>query len=207
VGRPYALARRAELVQETRRRIVEAAIELHGTVGPARTTISAVADRAGVQRLTVYRHFPDEAALFRACSSQWLVEHPPPDFAQWSAHADPALRLEHALRELYTYFARTAAMWEHVHRDGPVVPALQAPLSAWVEYLGRARNTLVRGWRVDSRQRRRLEVAIGHALAFSTWASLVALGSDTQTAVGLMADMVGCVARCGDGRARRRAAR
>ena len=82
--RRYRKRRRAELEDETRRRITEAAVELHGTVGPARTTISAVAERAGVQRATLYRHFPDEEALFDACSSHWAAQHPLPDLADWA---------------------------------------------------------------------------------------------------------------------------
>lgn len=207
MARSYTLARRAERVEETRRRIVAAAMALHGTLGPARTTISAVAEEAGVQRLTVYRHFPDEAALFRACSGQWIADHPPPDPARWTAEADPEARLRLALRELYTYFALTAAMWERVYRDGPMVPALRAPLAAWEEYLGRARDAIVDAWRAGRGQRGRLAVAVGHALAFTTWATLTRLGSDTGTAIDLMTAMVKGVASPAQGLARRRAAR
>src|SRR5918996_4055938 len=88
--RPYRKRRRAELEDQTRLRITEAAVELHGRVGPARTTISAVADRAGVQRATVYRHFPDEDALFAACSGHWAAMNPSPDPSAWQAIRDPA---------------------------------------------------------------------------------------------------------------------
>jgi AcrR family transcriptional regulator len=91
--RPYRKRRRAQLEAETRLRITEAAVDLHGSVGPARTTISAVADRAGVQRATVYRHFPDEKALFEACSSHWRAQHPRPDPALWAKIEDPEQRL------------------------------------------------------------------------------------------------------------------
>jgi AcrR family transcriptional regulator len=190
MGRRYTLARRAALVEDTRRRIVQAAMDLHGTRGPAHTTISAVAERAGVQRLTVYRHFPDEAALFRACSSQWIADHPPPAIVPWTIEAQPEVRLRGALGDLYGYFARTSQMWERVYRDGALVPALRAPMAAWEQYLEAARDALVGGWRVDGTARRRLAIAIAHALAFTTWASLARLGCDTRTAAGLMADMV-----------------
>src|SRR5215213_9482442 len=95
--RPYRKRRRAQLEAETRLRITDAAIELHGSVGPARTTISAVADRAGVQRATVYRHFPDEEALFDACSSHWMAQHPLPNVEAWKAITDPDERLRLAL--------------------------------------------------------------------------------------------------------------
>ena len=100
--RAYRKRRRAEQEEETRLRITEAAVDLHGSVGPARTTVSAIAERAGVQRATVYRHFPDEEALFAACSSHWAALNPPPDPAAWAEIADPDERLRRALSELYS---------------------------------------------------------------------------------------------------------
>src|SRR5688572_8391494 len=97
--RPYRKRRRAELEEQTRLRITEAAMELHGSIGPARTTVSAVADRAGVQRATVYRHFPDEESLFAACSSHWTAQNPRPDLAAWAETEDPDQRLRTALGE------------------------------------------------------------------------------------------------------------
>src|SRR3954468_12285216 len=105
--RKYEKKRRAELEAETRRRITETAVELHGTVGPARTSISAIAERAGVRRSTVYRHFPDEAALFDACSSHWEAANPVPDLARWESIGDPDERLQAGLSDLYAYYART----------------------------------------------------------------------------------------------------
>src|SRR5947199_8570621 len=108
--RPYRKKRRAEHEEQTRLRITEAAEDLHGTVGPARTSISAVAARAGVRRSTVYRHFPDEAALFAACSGHWMATHPPPDIAVWASIEDPERRLLHALGEMYAYSRPTEPM-------------------------------------------------------------------------------------------------
>lgn len=190
MSRRYTLRRRAEGVDETRRRITEAAVALHGSVGPARTTISAVADRAGVQRLTVYRHFPDETALFRACSSHWIAANPPPDLSRWRAITDPRARLDQALRELYGYFGRTAAMWERVYRDAPIVPALEGPFSEWLGYLADARRVLAAGWGARGRRRRQLEAAVAHAVEFPTWASLTNAGAGVDDAVMLMAGMV-----------------
>ena len=99
--RPYRKRRRAELEDETRLRITEAAVALHGSVGPARTTVSAVAERAGVQRATVYRHFPDERSMFAACSAHWIAANPLPDLGAWARIADPGERLRTALTELY----------------------------------------------------------------------------------------------------------
>ena len=127
MARKYEMSRRAEQVEQTRLRITEAAVELHGSVGPARTTISAVAERAGVDRLTVYRHFPDEQALFAACSRHWRALNPPPDPARWAAIGDPAARLAQALDELYCWFRSTHPMLENVIRDRPFVPALDGP--------------------------------------------------------------------------------
>src|SRR6478752_8008593 len=95
--RQYRMRRRAESQLETRRRITESAVELHGTLGPARTSMSAVAEHAGVRRSTLYRHFPDEGALFGACSAHWAAENPPPDIARWAEIEDPDERLALAL--------------------------------------------------------------------------------------------------------------
>ena len=76
---------RARRKAETRERIVEATVALHTSIGPARTTISAVAERAGVERHTVYAHFPDDGSLLRACSAHWEARHPSPDFEQLAA--------------------------------------------------------------------------------------------------------------------------
>src|SRR5436305_5977504 len=123
--RPYRKTRRAELEARTRRRITESAAELHGTVGPARTSISAVADRAGVRRSTVYRHFPDEAALFAACTAHWNALNPPPDLADWAAIEDPDERLATALEQLYAYYRGTEQMMANLHRDEPTVPIVK----------------------------------------------------------------------------------
>src|SRR5581483_9137791 len=120
--RTYELKRRAERQQETRRRIVEAAVELHATLGPARTTVAAIAERAGVTRPTVYAHFPDARSLFQACSGHVRAAVPPPDPAAWRSISDPAARLETALRELYGYYERLEPLLENVQRDAPSMP-------------------------------------------------------------------------------------
>src|SRR5689334_1447019 len=115
--RAYRMSRRADSQAETRMRITESAVALHGTLGPARTTMSAVADHAGVRRSTVYRHFPDEAALFDACSAHWNASHPPPDITAWTSVADPDERLRVALHDLYGFYGRGAPMLENLVRD------------------------------------------------------------------------------------------
>src|SRR5687767_2506204 len=112
--RRYELRKRADAMEETRRRITEAAVELHGSVGPARTTVSAVAERAGVQRHTVYRHFPTEKELFAACSTHFEALNPAPDSSRWAQIEDPDERLETGLDELYRWYERTGAMWANV---------------------------------------------------------------------------------------------
>ena len=115
--RKYDMKRRAKRQEETRQRIVEATVELHKTVGMARTTISAIAEKAGVERLTVYRHFPDERALFSACSGHYMAANPPPDPALWTQVADPEKRLRVALTEVYAYHRRTEPMMANFFRD------------------------------------------------------------------------------------------
>ncbi len=189
--RSYRKRRRAELEDETRGRITEATVELHGSLGPARTTVSAVADRAGVQRATVYRHFPDEQALFDACSSHWRAANPMPDVARWREIAAAEERLRTALEELYSWFDRTEYMIEKTTRDLAIVPALQPSMSAFAGWFETAADVLLRGRPQRGRPRRVVRAAIAHALAFTTWRSLVRgqeLGQDT--AVDLMVRLV-----------------
>ena len=193
--RPYKKKRRAELEAETRRQITEAAVALHGTVGPARTSISAIAERAGVRRSTVYRHFPDEEALFAACSSHWEERNPPPDLGEWAAIESPDERLHTGLGELYDFYGRTHEMLENLYRDERTVPVVRERFSAFHGYLAAARDTLLRGHSARGRRRDELQAAIGHALAFSTWRSLTREQElDNDQATALMAELVTGVA-------------
>jgi AcrR family transcriptional regulator len=171
--RPYRKRRRAEAEEETRRRITEATVELHGSVGPAKTTFSAVAERAGVQRATVYRYFPDEEALFGACSAHWLSEHPLPDSGAWAAIADPEERLRAGLEELYAWYERGEQMLARTTRDTSLVPALGPSMEALGAWVAHAAETLIRGRPERGARRRRVRAAVGHAVAFTTWRSLV----------------------------------
>src|SRR5215210_249628 len=174
--RKYELKKRAEQVGETRPRITEAAIELHGSLGPSRTTLSAVAERAGVERRTLYRHFPTEADLFAACSTHYFAANPWPDLGGWRAIRDPQQRLERALDELYAYYERTAPMFSKVLRDAELVDSARAAVAPLHAYLEEAAEILIVGRRVRGRRRRLLEAALRHALGFSTWRSLTANG-------------------------------
>jgi AcrR family transcriptional regulator len=170
--RPYRKQRRAELEQGTRRRITESAAELHGTLGPSRTSLSAVAAHAGVRRSTLYRHFPDEAALFAACTEHWMTNNPLPDLAGWAAIDDPDRRLRIALQELYAHYARTERMMENILRDEETVPIVKQMFKGFRDYIGAAHRVLMAGRRSRGPARQRVSAAIGHALAFSTWRSL-----------------------------------
>jgi AcrR family transcriptional regulator len=189
--RPYRMKRRAEQEAETRLRITESAVALHGTVGPARTSISAVAEHAGVRRSTVYRHFPDEAALFGACSSHWLGQNPPPDISAWERIADPEDRLRVALGELYAYYRRTGEMLERLLRDAPLVPVVDQLMAAMRELLATATEILLRGRGSRGKARDRQRAAIGHALAFDTWRDLTGTqGLDDADAADLIRHLV-----------------
>lgn len=178
-------------VQETRRRIVEATRELHEEVGPAATTITAIAERAGVQRLTVYRHFPDGEGLVRACSADWSDDHPLPDPASWSGIDDPGERLRRALAGLYAYYRRGAGMLEKVLRDEGEVGELAEVMAPWWAYMREVAGGLAAGWGIDAGRQRLVRAAVGHALAFSTWRSLDGQGLSDEEAVDLMARLVG----------------
>lgn len=190
-SRPYRMRKRREDVEETRRRIVDAAVELHGTVGPVNTTFSAVAERAGVQRSTLYRHFPDEEALFGACTSHWLATHPWPAVAPWGAIADPRERLRRALRELYAYFETNQQMLANSYRDIEVMPPFVRELMA--AELGAMHSTLLEPWPAEARRSTSLAAALRHALDFRAWLSLHDAGLPPDEAAELMTSMVSSV--------------
>ena len=142
----HAEPRRAEQQSETRRRIVEAVAALHGEIGPARTTIKAIAERAGVERLTVYRHFADEGEIFAACNAHFLAETPPPDPAAWAGVTDPAARLRTALLAFYGYYRRGEDMLANAQRDAPELPALAAVLAPSARFVEAVREDLQAAW-------------------------------------------------------------
>lgn len=172
VARKYNQQQRAEQVRETRRKIVQATMELHETLGPANTSIKAVADRAGVQRLTVYRHFPDETSLFQACTSHWLELNPPPDMATWAQTEPAEARSKEAFLSFYRYYRGTRDMWEVTYRDVGRVEALQGPLSGFEAYLDNVRDDLLQAWRPPRSAKEQVSAVLRHALRFSTWQSL-----------------------------------
>jgi AcrR family transcriptional regulator len=200
--RKYELRKRAEDMAQTQLRITEAAIELHGTIGPSRTTMSAVAKRAGVERRTLYRHFPTEADLFAACSTHYFAANPWPDLGGWRAIGDPQQRVERALDELYAYYERTEQMLGNVLRDAEVVDFARDAVAPLHAYLDDAADVLMAGRRARGRRRQLLTGALRHALAFSTWHSLSLNGIGRADAAKLMAAFV-----AGAATARRRGAR
>jgi AcrR family transcriptional regulator len=190
--RKYELKRRAENVEETRRKIVEAAVELHGTVGPARTTVSAIAERAGVQRQTYYRHFPEERELLRACSGLWEERHPPPDVVGLREIADGRERLRAGLTGLYSFFAEGESMLENVVRDAAVhEPTAETARMRWaaMQELRQALAEVV----VPAGGSPRVEALLDLLLDFTTWQALVRRGGlSTQEAVDLALELLGC---------------
>jgi AcrR family transcriptional regulator len=182
--------------ERTRQRIVEATVELHETVGVARATISAIAERAGVQRLTVYRHFPDERALLSACSEHWTESNPPPEPGSWSQVADPQERLGLALDEVYAYHRSTEPMMSNIVREAPVKPVLLEAAEPYFRHWERMRYVLATGWGVGDERLALLLGTLGHALDFQTWRSLVRQqGLSDEQAVEAMAGMVRCLTR------------
>lgn len=190
--RKYQLKQRAARQRETRERIVDATMALHEEVGPAATTISAIAERAGVQRLTVYRHFPSERALLGACSSKWLGLHPPPDLVT-PAEAPADARTRAVLLALYGYYEETEGMWASVYRDIDQMDEVREAVAGFERYLDDAAKSLLAAW--APRRSRGLKASIRHALGFSTWQSLAAQGLDRKA----MADLVAAWIRAGAG--------
>jgi AcrR family transcriptional regulator len=189
--RPYRMKRRAELEAETRRRITESTVALHGTVGPAQTSISAIAEHAGVQRSTVYRHFPDEETLYAACSSHWRELNPVPDLDRWAAIESPDERLRAGLEELYAHYRRTEGMRDNLVRDEALLPIVKRTFAAFRGYLDAAADILAAGRRLRGQRASAVRAALGHAVAYSTWKSLAReQGLDDRQAADLMCRLV-----------------
>jgi AcrR family transcriptional regulator len=181
--RRYQLRKRADAMKATRRRITEAAVELHGTLGPARTTMTAVAERAGVQRQTVYRHFANEEELLAACSGHFAARHPEPDVSRWRAIADPAERLRVGLGELYAWYETTGAMWTNVLRDETLVASLGPALEPFRAFLDDAARALAADWGARGGRGAMLLAAARHAVDFQTWRSLARDGGVSRAGV------------------------
>jgi AcrR family transcriptional regulator len=168
--RSYRMLKRADDMAETRRRIVEAAVRLHGTIGPAATTISALAEEAGVTRLTVYRHFPDDGSLFAACSQHWASGQVLPDPEAWSQLGDPEQRLRAGLSDLYRFYRDAEPMLTNVRRDRARLPT--EVLEQTEETNARYRDSLLQPFALRGTRRKRLRAVLGHAVSFWTWRSL-----------------------------------
>ena len=189
--RRYAQRIRAERKAQTRLRITEAALSLHEEIGPALTTISAVAKRAGVERPTVYRHFPDEASLLGACRDHWLSQNPPPDPSQWVGVADPVERLRMALTQLYAFHRATAPLTANLIRDASISPAVAGAIAMMRSAFAAIVELLLVGWRVDPDRVHSVRAALAHGVSFETWRSLcVTNGLDDREAVELVIGMV-----------------
>lgn len=184
--RPYTLRQRAAAVDRTRERITKAAIELHGSVGPAATTMSAVAERAGVTRATLYRHFPDEATLFAACSTDWLAAHPRPDPAAlpWG---EPEFRLAVALDRTYAWYRADARMRANLLRDADVFPAaIGAGIRSFPDTFA---DSLAPEWEARG-ARGPVRAALALAFSFEAWRRLTDGGLSDAAARELMLALV-----------------
>ena len=195
-NRKYELRARAEGQERTRERIARAASELHEQVGPAETTVAEIARRAGVSRLTVYKHFPDNAALYPACSAHYLSEHPLPDFQAALAPEDPTERVRSLLRTVYAGWYRTSgSMMRNLQRDRHLDPALDEFMRANSDAaLGRLTGEATAAFELVQDQAARLRPLIRVALDFWTWERLTGEGMDDEAAAELMTDTVAAVA-------------
>ena len=178
------MKRRAKAQEATRLRITESAVELHQTLGPSQTTMAAVAQRAGVQRSTLYRHFPDEAALFDSCRAHWYASHPPPDLARWRAITSLDERLVVALTELYAWYRSTGTMLDALIRDETHVPAVGEQFGAFHARLDEAHELLLAGRGLRGRSRERVSALLRLAVKFESWRALCREGGllDRQAA-------------------------
>ena len=183
-------------MQETRRRITEATVELHQSVGPARTTVSAIAQKAGVQRHTYYAHFPEIKDLYQACTAHYLERNPLPEPSCWAEVSDPEERLRVALNEIYSYYQGNEAMMTNVLRDMPFDPVLQENNVLLFRHWETMRDTIADMFEASGDRREALLGAIALALDLQTWRTLVGQqGLEDDRAVELMVGMVRCLMR------------
>jgi AcrR family transcriptional regulator len=193
--RKYELKARAESQQRTRERIVEATMELHREVGPAKTTVAEIARRADVQRLTVYNHFPEDIELFGACQAHWMALHPLPDLSPTLALPDPTERVRATLRGFYGWYRETEPMAEKIQRDRGAVPALDALMEQTADArLADLTKALAGGFRSRGRRAEGQRALIRLALDFWTWRRLNREGLDDGSAADLMTEAVACLA-------------
>ena len=196
MARKYEMKRRAQRMQQTRQRITEAAIELHQSVGPARATVSAVAEKAGVQRHTYYAHFPEIKDLYQACTAHYLERNPLPEPSLWEEISGPEERLRRALNEVYAYYQGNEAMLTNVLRDMPFDPVLQENNVLLFRHWEAMRDTIAKAFEASGEQHEALLAAVALALELQTWRTLVVQqGLDDDWAVELMVGMVRCVMR------------
>ena len=182
---------RAHQQAGTRRRIVEVTAALHDEVGPARTTVAEIARRAGVSRLTVYTHFPDEAQLLAACGDHWLAQNPPPDPSAALAIEEPAERLRAVLRPFYAWYRQTARGCENLQRDRLVMPALDAAMRIRMDQpIAELAGALAAGFAPDADAAKALRAAVALALDFWTWRRLSGEGLSDVAAAALMVQAV-----------------
>jgi AcrR family transcriptional regulator len=194
MARKYEMKRRAERVQETRRRITEAAVELHQTVGPARTTVSAIAEKAGVQRHTYYAHFPELKDLYQACMGHYSERNPVPEPSTWADVADAEGRLRVALSEVYAYYSGNEAMVSNVLRDAALDPIVQETIVPFYQYWETVRDVIADAFEASGERHEALLGAIALAQDFQTWRTLVRQQELSQDrAVELMVGMVRCL--------------
>ncbi|MHB8645475.1 MAG: TetR/AcrR family transcriptional regulator [Thermomicrobiales bacterium] len=186
---------RAERQEETRRRIVAATAALHAEVGPARTTVAEIARRAGVQRPTVYTHFPDEEQLIVACQEHSYALQPPPDLGEAMALAEREARLRAVLALLYGWYRRSEAGFTPVFRDRGSVPALDRVMRRVVDApQGELAARLAVGFGIEGQRGERLRAVVRLALDFATWGRLKAEGLDDAAAADAMAEAVAALA-------------
>lgn len=170
-------------------------MELHGSVGPSRTSIAAIAELAGVERPTVYRHFPTEAKLFQACSGHHWETNPAPDPEPWQHIRDPEERLRIGLREIYAYYERHEQLLWNILRDAEDRPVVRQFAARRIAHRRRVQEVLSAGWGARGGRARLLRAAVGHALDFFAWRSLRRQGLSNADAVALMSKLVCCAVR------------
>ena len=185
--RKYEQRLRAEKQAETRRKIVEATVMFHQTVGPSRTRVVDICRKAGVQRATFYRIFPDELSLFKECRAFVAEESPLPDPNTCAHMEDPVRRLRSGLASAYEYYRKHEQAMAVIIRDSEIMPAG----GAFFQYQDQLRHVMAAAWKAQGKRKARILAACGHAADFQAWRSLARKqGLDDRDVIDAMVTLV-----------------
>jgi AcrR family transcriptional regulator len=184
------MTKRAASVEETRRRIVDATLDLHTSQGILATSWEDIARRADVAPATVYRHFPTLDELLPACGEQSMQQLALPSDEQiaerFRGTRSRRERLRRLIEELFGLYERGGHVLHAVRRER----ALLAPLQRDHEEIEQRLDALTAA-ALEPSELGEQEIAVVRALTdYDAWAALRARGITGPDAVDVVAGLL-----------------